>query len=411
MTLANKIIKETNLLNRFLDYVKVDTQSDPKSDDTPSTKGQFDLAKKLVLELKSLGVLDVELTKNCFVYAKIPSNSNIKTKVAFFAHLDVSFDCKGDRVNPIIHKKYDGKPIHLKNGVVIDPKESLELENCLNHTVITSDGTSLLGADDKAGIAAIMSMVEFVLKNDVKRPEIRICFTPDEEIGLGIDKIDLNKLDADFGYTVDGGFPFEISFENFNAHKAIISFKGISHHPGYAIGKMVNAISFASEFIQSLPQNKKPETTTLKEPFIHVKDIKGNAEFVEVELILRAFEDKEILDLKEIILDIIDKLLLKEPRLTINPEFSLQYKNMKEVIDNNKFVFDYLVDAIKSLNYDPDIHLTRGGTDGVKLSFKGLPCPNIFAGGVNFHSPKEFVSLESMAKSSAVLVEIVKKIN
>jgi tripeptide aminopeptidase len=408
MNLADKIINETKLLERFLTYVKENTQSDPKSLTSPSTNIQKNLAKKLVLELKGLGV-EATTDKFGFVYAKIPSNCNVKTKVAFFAHLDVSFDCKGLDVKPIVHKNYDCEDIKL-NGTVISPKENPELLECKGHSIITSDGTTLLGADDKAGIAAIMSMVEFVLKNDVKRPEIRICFTPDEEIGRGVNNLDLNKLDADFGYTVDGGFPFEIEFENFYAHKAVLSFEGKAHHPGYAIGKMVNSINFASKFVQSLPENKKPETTKLREPFIHVISIKGKGEFTEVELILRAFEKDEILELKEIILSEVEFLMKKEQRLSVDVLFEEQYKNMYEIMKDNSFVVDYAVSAIKSLGYKPNIKAARGGTDGSKISFMGVPCPNIFAGGVNFHSTKEFVSLESMAKSSAVLVEIVKSI-
>ena len=409
--LAAKILNETNLLNRFLDYVKEDTQSVEESETCPSSPKEKNLGRKLVEELKSLGLANAEMDDNGYVYAKMATNCGITKKVAFIAHMDVALDCKGEGVCPVIHEKYDGSVLNLKGGTVIDPADTEHLKDCIGDTVITSDGTTLLGADDKAGVAAIMSMVEYLGKHpEIKHPEIRICFTPDEEIGRGVDKINLQKVDADFAYTLDGGAPYEVNYENFNAFSAKVTLRGVSIHPGYAKDKMVNAIRYAGKFIDMLPKTMSPERTCGREPFIHIVGISGGSEEVTVSMILRSFVREDIEREEKIILNIIEVLKAEEPRLQVTPVFTESYLNMYEVMKDKMEVFGYLKKAIEDLGATPNVEPIRGGTDGARLSFMGLPCPNIFAGGVNFHSQKEWVALEDIALASAVTVKIVENI-
>jgi tripeptide aminopeptidase len=405
------MLNETNLLNNFLSYVKVDTQSNPESKTHPTTEIQKNLGKQLVEELKKLGLTDASIDKYSYVYAHLPANNGSKTKVGLIAHLDVSSDCKGNGVKPVLHKNYDGKDIKLSKDVTITVEDSPTLKECVGHTIITSDGSTLLGADDKAGIASIMSMLEYIQKHpEVKHPQLSICFTPDEEVGQGVDYIDLEKLDADFAYTVDGEFPPEVNFENFNAFSAKITITGISHHPGFAKGKLVNSMKYTGKFLEMLPQNMAPETTDEKQGFIHPVSIKGSSEETTVEAILRSFDIDEIEKEKQIIKDIVDKLKREEPRLKINLEFKETYLNMLEVMKDHKDVVDYIKEAMNELGFEPDFQAIRGGTDGARLSFMGVPCPNIFDGGVNFHSVREWVSLENIALSAAVILQLIQKI-
>lgn len=409
--LVNRIIEETNLKNRFLEYVKEDTQAINGSDTFPSSEKEKNLGRKLVEELKSLGLDNAEMDENGYVYAKKASNCGKTTRVAFIAHMDVATDCAGEGVKPQIHENYDGSVIELKEGIKIDPEDSPQLKECIGDTLITSDGTTLLGADDKAGIAAIMSMVEYLDKHpEIKHPEIRICFTPDEEIGRGVDFINLEKVDADFAYTLDGGFPYEVNYENFNAHSAKVTFKGVSIHPGYAKDKMVNAIRYAGKFIDMLPKTWSPERTENREPFIHPLDIKGGAEEVSVIMILRSFDPNDIDIEKDIINKIADVLRTEEPKLDIKIEFTESYLNMYEIMKDKMEVFEYVKKAIEDLGAQAQVEPIRGGTDGSRLSFMNLPCPNIFAGGVNFHSQKEWVALENIGLAAAVAVKIVENI-
>jgi tripeptide aminopeptidase len=409
--LAAKIINETNLLNRFLEYVKEDTQAVPGSETFPSSMKEKNLGAKLVEELKGLGLENAEMDENGYVYAKWESNCGVTKKVAFIAHMDVATDCAGEGVKPVIHEKYDGSVIKLNGGTVIDPEDSEFLKQCIGDTIITSDGTTLLGADDKAGIAAIMSMVEYLKKHpEIQRPEIRICFTPDEEIGRGVDFINLEKVDADFAYTLDGGTPYEVNYENFNAYSGKVTIKGVSIHPGYAKDKMVNAIRYAGKFIDMLPKTMSPERTHNREPFIHPVNVTGGSEEVTVAMILRSFVPEDIDREKEIILNIIEVLKAEEPKLQVKTEFNQSYLNMYEIMKDHMHIYDYVKKAIEDLDATPDIHPIRGGTDGARLSFMGLPCPNIFAGGVNFHSQKEWVALENMGLAAAVAVKICENI-
>ncbi len=406
--LVTRIMNETSLKDRFLAYVKEDTQAVPGSKTFPSSPKQKNLGKKLVEELKGLGMQSVEMDENGYVYAKLPSNCGRKTKIAFIAHMDVAADCAGEGVQPQIHENYDGSAINLKDGIIITPEDSPHLKECIGDTVITSDGTTLLGADDKAGIAAIMSMVEYLNKHpEIKRPEIRVCFTPDEEIGKGVDFINIEKVDADFAYTLDGGFPYEVNYENFNAFSAVVKFKGVSIHPGYAKDKMVNAIRYAGKFIDMLPKDMSPERTENREPFIHPIDIKGGSEEVTVSMILRSFKLEDIEDEKKIILDAIEKVKAEEPKLNVEHEFKESYLNMYEVLKDKMHIYKYVEKAIQDLGEEPNVVPIRGGTDGSRLSFMNLPCPNIFAGGVDFHSQKEWVALENIATASAVALKIV----
>ncbi|MGI6394597.1 MAG: peptidase T [bacterium] len=409
--LAAEIIKKTNLLNRFLEYVKEDTQAVPGSETFPSSMKQKNLGAKLVEELKGLGLSNAEMDSNGYVYAKWESNCGVTKKVAFIAHMDVAPDCAGEGVKPVIHENYDGSVIKLEGGTVIDPKESDYLKKLVGDTLITSDGNTLLGADDKAGIAAIMSMIEYLKKHpEIKRPEIRVCFTPDEEIGRGVDFIDLKKVDADFAYTFDGGAPYEVNYENFNAFSAKVTIKGVSIHPGYAKDKMVNAIRYAGKFVDMLPKTMSPERTENREPFIHPVGISGGGEEVSVSMILRSFVPEDIDREKQIILNIIEVLKAEEPRLEVKTEFKESYLNMYEIMKDNMDVFEYVKKAIEELGATPDVLPIRGGTDGARLSFMGLPCPNIFAGGINFHSQKEFVALEDIALAAAVGIKICENI-
>jgi len=410
--LAIQILNETSLKDRFLAYVREDTQAVPGSQTFPSSPKQKNLGRKLVDELIALGMQNVEMDENGYVYAKLPSNCGKTTKVAFIAHMDVATDCAGEGVQPQIHENYDGSPIPLKNGVVVDPEDSPHLKECIGDTIITSDGTTLLGADDKAGIAAIMSMVEYLKKHpEIKRPELRVCFTPDEEIGRGVDFINIEKVDADFAYTLDGGFPYEVNYENFNAFSAKVTFRGISIHPGYAKDKMVNAIRYAGMFVDMLPKDMSPEKTEGREPFIHPVNITGGSEEVSVSMILRSFRLEDIEDEKKIILDIIEKVKAIEPKLTIEHEFKESYLNMYEVLKDKMHIYEYVAKAIQDLGVEPDVVPIRGGTDGSRLSFMNLPCPNIFAGGVDFHSQKEWVALENIALASAVAIKVVENID
>lgn len=409
--LASEILNETRILDRFLEYVKEDTQSINGSETFPSSMKEKNLGEKLVKELKGLGIENAEMDSNGYVYAKWASNCGVTKKVAFIAHMDVATDCAGEGVKPIIHKNYDGSVIKLNGGTVIDPEDSPFLKECIGDTVITSDGTTLLGADDKAGIAAIMSMVEYLKKHpNIQRPEIRICFTPDEEIGRGVDFINLQKVDADFAYTFDGGAPYEVNYENFNAFGGKVTIKGVSIHPGYAKDKMVNAIRYAGKFIDMLPKTMSPERTHNREPFIHPVNVSGGSEEVSVAMILRSFDPEDIDRQKKIILNIIEVLKAEEPKLEITAEFNESYLNMYEVLKDKMYVYDYVKKAIEDLGATPDVHPIRGGTDGARLSFMGLPCPNVFAGGIDFHSQKEWVALENIALAAAVAVKIVENV-
>ncbi len=401
-------MKYPGLLERFLKYVRVDTQSDPRSETIPSTEKQKDLGRMLVEELRAMG-LEAEMDEYGYVYSRVPSNTDSKYKIGLIAHMDTSPDVSGANVNPQVHRDYDGKDIHLKEGVVIKVEENPELKEKVGGTIITSDGTTLLGADDKAGIAEIITAVKFLLDHpEVPRPEIKIAFTPDEEIGRGTLKFDLERFGADFAYTVDGGGLGEIEDETFCADAGKITIKGVNVHPGYAKGKLVNAVKIASDIVSRLPRfTLSPETTEGKEGYLHPTDIRGNVERAEVEFIFRAFEVEELKDIEELLKKIIDTVRKDYPRAEIELQIKEQYRNMKYKLQEEPRVVDLAIKAAEQVGIKPKRTSIRGGTDGAMLSYKGLLTPNLFTGGHNFHSRTEWVCLEDMEKAVDLLVKLM----
>nr|WP_321411594.1 peptidase T [uncultured Allomuricauda sp.] len=397
------------LLPRFLDYVTTDTQSDPYSQSTPSTEKQWDLAKKLVLELHQIGMQDVSIDENAYIMATLPSNMDKKVPtIGFVSHFDTSPDFSGKNVKPQIIENYDGNDIVLNklNNIVLSPDYFEDLKAYEGQTLITTDGTTLLGADDKAGIAEIITAMEYLIQHpEIKHGKIRIAFTPDEEIGRGAHKFDVEKFGAEWAYTMDGSQVGELEYENFNAAKAKITVTGKSVHPGYAKNKMVNAIAIANDFLSHLPPSEVPEHTSDREGFFHVHKIKGEIEKAEIDLIIRDHDAIHFQARKDLLNDIKEKLNKKYGEflsLTIED----QYKNMREKVAPVFHIVEIAEEAMKSLQIEPIIKPIRGGTDGSQLSFMGLPCPNIFAGGHNFHGKYEYVPLESMEKAVMVIVKI-----
>lgn len=397
------------LLPRFLEYVAIDTQSDPYSKTTPSTKNQWDLAKKIVLELHQIGMQEVSIDEHAYIMATLPSNIDKKVPtIGFISHMDTSPDFTGKNVKPQVIEDYDGKDIVLnkRKKVVLSPDYFEDLLQYKGQTIITTDGTTLLGADDKAGIAEIITAMEYLVNNpEIKHGDIRIAFTPDEEIGKGAHKFDVEKFGAEWAYTMDGSQIGELEFENFNAASAKITIEGKSVHPGYAKDKMINAIGIANEFLSFLPVTEIPEKTSGMEGFFHVHHIKGEIEKAEIELIIRDHDKEHFEARKELLQDISDKLQKKYGNF-IQLEIKDQYKNMREKIEPVFHIVEIAQEAMESLGIEPTIKPIRGGTDGSQLSFMGLPSPNIFAGGHNFHGKYEYVPLESMEKAVMVIVKI-----
>ncbi len=397
------------LLPRFLEYVTTDSQSDPYSKTTPSTEKQWDLAKKLVMELHQIGMQEVSIDENAYIMATLPSNLDKKMPtIGFVSHFDTSPDFSGKNVKPRIIENYDGKDIILNQtkNIVLSPDYFEDLKAYEGQTLIVTDGTTLLGADDKAGIAEIITAMEYLIDHpEIKHGKIRIAFTPDEEIGRGAHKFDVEKFGAEWAYTMDGSQVGELEYENFNAAKATITITGKSVHPGYAKNKMVNAIGIANDFMTHLPPSEVPEDTAGREGFFHVHKIKGEIEKAEIELIIRDHDAVHFQARKDLLSDIKEKLNKKYGEfvcLTIED----QYKNMREKVEPMYHIVEIAEEAMKSLQIEPIIKPIRGGTDGSQLSFMGLPCPNIFAGGHNFHGKYEYVPLESMEKAVKVIVKI-----
>lgn len=397
------------LLLRFLDYVTTDTQSDPYSKSTPSTEKQWNLAKKLVMELHQIGLQEVSIDENAYIMATLPSNVDKKIPtIGFISHMDTSPDFSGKNVKPQIIENYDGNDIvlHKTKNIVLSPDYFEDLLQYKGQTLITTDGTTLLGADDKAGVAEIVTAMEYLVQHpEIKHGKIRIAFTPDEEIGRGAHKFDVKKFGADWAYTMDGSQIGELEYENFNAAKANITFTGKSVHPGYAKNKMVNAIGIANEFLSLLPPREVPEHTTGMEGFFHVHKIKGEIEKTEIELIIRDHDAIHFEARKELLRDVVDKLNQKYGDYT-SLVIEDQYRNMREKVEPVFHIVEIAEEAMESLGIEPIIKPIRGGTDGSQLSFMGLPCPNIFAGGHNFHGKYEYIPLESMQKAVEVIVKI-----
>lgn len=380
---------------RFLRYVVIDTQSDPASSSYPSTEKQKDLGRLLVSELQELGIADAHLDSHGYVYATLPANSSKQVPViCFCSHMDTSPDCSGANVKPQIVRNYRGGDIHLRGdpSQIIRAADHPALADQVGNDIITSDGTTLLGADNKAGVAEIMDAVQVLLANpEVRHGTIKILFTPDEEIGRGVDKVDLKKLGADFAYTVDGETAGYIEDETFSADAALITIKGVSAHPGFAKGKMEHAIKIASRIVERLPRNAcSPETTDGREGFLHPTDISGTLESATLSLIVRDFTETGLTEKKMLLEDIIRDIMADFPHSTCRLEIQPQYRNMKEVVDRHPEVVDNAMEAIRRAGLEPVKGSVRGGTDGSRLSFMGLPCPNIFAGEHAFHSRTEW---------------------
>ena len=397
------------LVERFLEYVKIDTQSDPYSDSTPSTEKQWDLAHKLVAELKAIGMKEVEIDDKGYIMATLPSNidGDIPT-IGFIAHFDTTPDFSGTGVNPRIIEAYDGSAIVLnaERNIVLSPEEFEDLNLYHGQSLIVTDGTTLLGADDKAGIAEIITAMQYLIQHpEIKHGEVRVGFTPDEEIGRGAHHFDVEKFRAKWAYTMDGSQVGELEYENFNAASAVVTARGKSVHPGYAKGKMINAIGLLQEFMQALPKEQVPERTSGREGFFHIQKISGEIEHAELEMIIRDHDRELFENRKKEVEDIIDQVNARTPN-SLSVKIKDQYYNMKEKVAPVKHIVDIAEEAMRSLGITPIIKPIRGGTDGSQLSYMGLPCPNIFAGGHNFHGKFEYVPVESMQKAVEVIVKI-----
>mgnify|MGYP001014800659 CR=1 FL=1 len=399
-----------NVVDRFIKYAKIDTQSDENSDQTPSTLKQFNLAKEIERELIEMGMTDVSLDNNCYLMATLPANSdtNIPT-IGFIAHLDTSPDMSGENVRPRIVEQYDGEDILLNEelNIVLSPNDFPELLDYVGEDLIVSDGTTLLGADDKAGIAEIITAMQYFLDHpEIKHGKVRIAFTPDEEIGRGADKFDVQKFDADWGYTVDGGEVGEFEYENFNAASAKVVIRGRNVHPGYAKNKMINALCVGNELINMLPANERPEFTEGYEGFFHITSLNGTVEEAELSLIIRDHDRQMFERRKKILQEAVNFMNERYPN-RLQLELRDQYYNMREKIEPVNHVIDYALRAMREVGVTPKVKPIRGGTDGARLSFMGLPCPNIFTGGLNFHSRYEFIPVRSMEKATQVIEKIV----
>lgn len=402
----SEILQKTKIMDRFLGYVRFDTQSDEESTTCPSTPGQLELGRHLVEELHALGIGNASMDRNGYVLAELEGNA--KGTIGLCAHMDTAPAFKADGVKPQVHKNYRGGPIKLKNNVVIDPSENPELEQCKGDTIITSDGTTLLGADDKAGIAAIMATLEILKKNPrIKRPTVRVCFNPDEEVGRGANKFPLKKFNAPVAFTLDGGFPGEVNVETFSADKGIVTFTGVSIHPGYAKGKMVNALTYMGKFLARLPMAETPECTEGREGFYHPTDVSGDAAQCKANLIIRDFDVKVLKARGKRLREMGRALMAEEPKLTVKVEIKEQYRNMYDEISKHPRIVKNLLKAVELAGVTPEIHPIRGGTDGSRLTAMGMPTPNLFAGGVNFHGPREWVSTRAMALAACATLNLV----
>lgn len=401
-----------NLMDRFLTYVKIDTRSDAESTSVPSTQKQADFARVLMADLKEIGMSDVEYNEsNGFVTATLPANAeDTGPVIGFIAHMDTA-DFNSENISPQIIEKYDGETIVLneEQGIRLSPDDFPNLKNYIGQTLITTDGTTLLGSDDKSGIVEIMSMVEYFIANPtIKHGKIRVAFGPDEEIGVGADRFDVDHFGADFAYTIDGGPVGELEYESFNAAGAKIKIKGKNVHPGTAKDKMINALKLAVSFDQALPENEVPERTDGREGFFHLLEITGTVDEAMMQYIIRDHDREAFETKKEQMLAVASKLNEAFDEERVSVEMKDQYYNMREVIEKDMRPVELADKAMNNLGISPIVKPIRGGTDGSKISFMGLPTPNIFAGGENFHGRYEFVAVESMIKATDVLIEIAK---
>lgn len=403
--------KTKSLESRFIKYVKIDTQSDPLSPTIPSTEKQKDLGKVLVEELLAMGIADAHLDEYGYVYATIPATSDKHVPViCFCSHMDTSPDCSGKDVKPIVHTNYQGEDLVLPddNSIVLKMTEHTDLKAQIGNDIITASGTTLLGADNKAGVTEIMEAANFFMQHpEVKHGAIKILFTPDEEIGRGVDKVDLKKLGAKFGYTVDGETLGSIEDETFSADGAVLTIHGVSSHPGFAKGKMESAIKILSDVITALPTDcLSPESTEEKEGFIHPVSFSGSVEQAEARFIIRAFDDEQLQANGEFLDATVQNIIEEYPNSTYTLKITEQYRNMKKILDEHPQVIEIGTEAIKRAGILPKQQSIRGGTDGSRLSFMGLPCPNIFAGEHAFHGKQEWASVRDMEKAVQTVINI-----
>lgn len=401
----------SEVVDRFLEYIKFDTKSDEDSNSIPSTEKQLVLANKLVLDLKAIGLLDAEVDNKGYVMASLPSNMDKKVpEIGFISHMDTSPEISGKDVKPQIVEKYDGGDIVLnkEQNVVLSPAEFPDLLNYKGKTIITTDGTTLLGADDKAGISEIMAAVSYLAKHpEIKHGTVHVAFTPDEEIGRGADYFDVKKFGAEVAYTLDGGPIGELEYENFNAAGAKVFIKGRSVHPGDAKNKMINAVEIAGEFMSLLPKNEVPEHTEKYEGFYHACSVKGSIEDAQIQYIIRDFDKESFENRKKLIVEVGNFINTKYGREIVKVEVKDQYYNMKEKIEPAKHVVDMAYKAMEAVNVTPVVSPIRGGTDGARLSFMGLPTPNMFTGGMNFHGKYECIPTFAMEKAVEVVLKII----
>lgn len=408
----NPLWKE-KLLNRFLTYVKIYSTSDAESETTPSTPRQWDIAKYITEELKTIGLEDVSLDDNGYIMGYIPSNleDDNRPTIGFISHYDTSPDFSGENVKPQIWKNYDGSDLVLNQatGFTLSASKFESLKKYIGQTLITTDGNTLLGADDKAGCAEIVTAAEYLIAHpEIKHGRVAVGFTPDEEIGRGAHKFDVAKFGAEWAYTMDGSEVGELEYENFNAAGAVVKIHGLSVHPGYAYGKMVNASLLAAEFIQILPENETPATTKGFDGFYHLMDITADISEAKLQYIIRDHDEEKYEARKKFMEEKVTEFNQKYGAGTAEVEIKEQYRNMKQQFEGKMHIIDLAAKAMKKAGIEPKIKAIRGGTDGAQLSYMGLPCPNIFAGGMNFHGPYEYVALESMEKAVEVIINIVK---
>jgi len=396
------------ITERFLNYTKFDTQSSEESESVPSTGKQLLFAEYLKKELEHEGLDDVEMDEKGYIYATLRSNMREPVPtIGFISHYDTSPDCSGAGVKARIVQQYDGSDIQLSEGIVSSPRKFPELLRHVGEDLIVTDGTTLLGADDKAGIAEIVQAMVYLQEHrEIRHGKIRIAFNPDEEIGMGARHFDVEKFGCEWAYTMDGGDLGELEFENFNAASARITIKGVSVHPGYAKGKMVNANALAAEFAGMLPRDETPETTEGYQGFYHLTGITSNVEQARLSYIIRDHDRERFEDRKRFVLRCAEQMNRQYGEGTVEAVINDQYYNMKEKIDPEMHVIDLVLRAMQEVGVSPKVKPIRGGTDGAQLSFRGLPCPNVFAGGVNFHGPYEFVSIQTMEKAMQVIVKI-----
>jgi len=404
--------KTVGVASRLMKYVQIDTEADPNSTSFPSSMKQKDLGKILVQELKDIGITDAEMDQFGYVFATIPSNTDKKVPtICFCAHMDTAPDCSGKDVKPILHKNYDGNPITLPDDTsqIITTEIHPYLKEKIGDDIITASGLTLLGADDKAGITCIMDFAEHLMQDEsIKHGDIRILFTPDEEVGRGVDYLDMNKLNADYGYTLDGGVVGSIEDESFSADGVTIKIQGVSAHPGYAKNKLVNALKIIADFIDQLPKDSwSPETTKGREGFVHPLAINGAQEEATVEFIVRDHDTCKLAEYENRLEEILKSTVNNYEGASYTFEIKEQYRNMKEVLKTVPFVTDYAIQAMENVGVEPKNVIIRGGTDGSRLSFMGLPCPNIFTGEMAIHSRHEYCSVQDMQKAVATMKELV----